>query len=169
MPYEWIPNQTAPEQSGAVSYELHLWPYRSLPRKGFVWFIGVTAASMALPLIAVTGSPIWWGLLPFILLTIAGIWHAITRSYRSGDTREILHLNRDTITLLRRDPGRADRRWQANPYWVQPRLHAAPVENYLTLKGNEREVELGSFLTPEERLQLHDDLLQALARIRSAK
>ncbi len=169
MPYEWTQHETAPEQSGAVSYELHLHPYRSLPRKGFAWFISATAFAMALPLLAVTGRAIWWGLLPFILLTIAGIWYAIDRTYRSGRTQEILHLDRDTITLLRRDPGRADRHWQTNPYWVQPRLHPTPVENYLTLKGTEREVELGAFLTPDERRKLYEELLQALARLRSAQ
>ena len=31
MPYEWQPTDAPDEQ------RLHLWPYRSLPRRGFVW------------------------------------------------------------------------------------------------------------------------------------
>ena len=49
MPYQWLP-PTGPET------HLHLWPYRSLPRTGFVGFIGITVALVALPLFAITGS-----------------------------------------------------------------------------------------------------------------
>jgi uncharacterized membrane protein len=38
-----------------------------------------------------------------------------------------------------------------------------PVPQYLTLKGNGREVELGAFLTEAERLTLADELNAALA------
>ncbi len=59
--------------------------------------------------------------------------------------------------------------WQANPHWVRLTLHptAGPVPQYLTLTGNGREVELGAFLTEAERIALHTDLTQALARTRT--
>jgi len=44
-------------------------------------------------------------------------------------------------------------------------MHDAPVENYLTLEGNQRTVELGGFLSPEERLTLKaaiDETLRSL-------
>ena len=43
---------------------------------------------------------------------------------------------------------------------MQPILHASsgPVPQYLTLRGGPREVELGAFLTEEERQRLHADL-----------
>ena len=46
--------------------------------------------------------------------------------------------------------------WEANPYWVRAKLHTkgGPVPNYLTLTGGAREVELGRFLTPLERVEL---------------
>ena len=44
MPYEWLP-------PNADHQRLHLWPYRSLPRRGMVWFIGATAALIAVPLL----------------------------------------------------------------------------------------------------------------------
>jgi len=46
--------------------------------------------------------------------------------------------------------------WEANPYWVRVALHAkgGPVPNYLTLSGGGREVELGAFLSPPERVEL---------------
>ena len=164
MPYEW--KDTAPDRSGAVSYRLILWPYRSLPRRGFVWFIGVTAALMALPLAAVIGTRVWWGLLPFFALVMLGIWVALNRSYRSGEVREELVFSRDRLELLRQDPGKPDRNWKANPYWVRARLRKGPVEKYLTLTDGQRELELGAFLTPEERESLCDELQRRLNQLR---
>ncbi|SIS76839.1 DUF2244 domain-containing protein [Paracoccus saliphilus] len=165
MPYEW--QDTAPEDSGAVSHRLVLWPYRSLPRRGFVWFIGATAALMALPLAALLGTSALWGLLPFALVAIWAIWTALQRSYRSGEIREELRLNRDMLELWRHDPGRADRQWQTNPYWVRVSLwDDGPVEEYLTLTDGRREIELGAFLTPEERRELCNEINRQLARLR---
>jgi uncharacterized membrane protein len=43
-------------------------------------------------------------------------------------------------------------------------LHArgGPVPQYLTLQGGDREVELGAFLTPPERVGLKDTLERAI-------
>lgn len=164
MPYEWT--ETAPDVSGAVSYRLLLWPYRSLPKRGFVWFIGVTAALLAMPMLAALGSRIWWGILPFPLLAIVAIWWALQRSYRSGQTHERLELTAESLHLRRIDPGRPDRLWETNSYWVRASLGPGPVEAYLTLTDGQREVELGAFLTPDERRALFGELQSRLARLR---
>lgn len=44
-----------------------------------------------------------------------------------------------------------------------------PVPNYVTLKGNSREVEIGAFLSEEERKQLHRDLLAALTGVQTIR
>lgn len=164
MPYSWT--KTAPDASGAVLHRLHLWPYRSLPRRGFVWFIGVTAALIALPVVAMLGRAALWGILPFVALTVWAMWFALQRSYRSGTVTELLEIDRQRLHLTRRDPGRAPREWHTNSYWVRPTLRPGPVEAYLTLTDGTREVELGAFLTPEERRALHDDLTRRLASLR---
>lgn len=164
MPYEWI--DTAPDHTGALSYRLRLWPYQSLPRRGFVWFIGVTAGFMALPVVAMLGTAVLWGLLPFVLLVIGGVWHAIQRSYARGDMAEELVLDRRTARVSRRDPGGRLWEWTTNSYWLRPTLRRGPVESYLTLTDGQREIELGAFLTPEERRSLHDDLQRRLASLR---
>ena len=166
MPYAWQ-NDTAPEDSGAVSYRLEVWPYRSLPPRGFVWVIGLCAAGLGLPLLAVVGSPVLWGLLPFVVLAIWGLWHAIQRSYRSASTHETLLLTPESLILTRRDPGRQDRIWRTNPYWVRVGLRGnGPVEDYLVLTDGRREIELGAFLAPEERQALRGELDRRLARLR---
>ena len=161
MPYQWH------DDNGTT--QLRVWPHRSLPRRGFVWFIAVTALLAVLPLLAVLGSAILWALLPFMLGAIAAIWWAIERSYRSGTSFEHLTLTPDRISLIRHDPGRADREWHANPYWIRATIRPGPVESYLVLQGDHesgREIELGAFLTPEERESLSAEINRALGAIR---
>ena len=174
MPYEWVQRiEGAPERSGAPSPSeeavLHLWPYRSLPRRGFAWVIGIMAAFMALPLIEVLGTPVLWGLLPFALLAGGGLWLALRRSYDDGRLIEELRLSPGRLLLSRHNPRAPRQDWEANPYWVTLHLHPneGPVPNYLTLKGAGREVELGAFLTAAERVRLHGELSEALARVRA--
>ena len=180
MPYEWT-HHAAPDHSGAVSFaqghppvcRLTLRPHRSLPRVGFVWFIAATATLSLLPLLAVLGSPVLWGLLPFLLLALAAIWWALQRNHRDGDISEALSLWPDHIALVRTGPRGAKADWSANPYWVTTALHptGGPVANYLTLRGGDREVELGAFLSEPERLTLRadlDDALRAVTRPPSA-
>lgn len=159
MPYAW----TETRKDGA---ELVLWPFRSLPRKGFVWFIAVTALLLCLPLASVLGTAILWGILPFMVLAVGGIWWGLQRSYRSGQTREVLRMDRERLSIRRSDPGRDDRHWQTNIYWARPVLRNGPVEDYLTVTDGQREIELGVFLTPDERRDLHGELLRRLADLR---
>lgn len=109
-----------------------------------------------------------WGVLPFLLLALFGVWYAIERNQRDMSLHEVLVLRDDHIALTRHNPRRTSQHWEANPYWVELRLHPeqGPVENYLTLRGSDREVELGAFLSPDERLSLHQELQDRLNRLR---
>lgn len=168
MPYEWIPPAQS-DQSPQPLAEMHAWPYRSLPRKGFVWFIGLSVGIAAIPLSALIGSAVLWAVLPFLALVIAAIWIALERSYRDGATIETLRLWEDKITLHHHDPRRGSFEWAANPHWVRTELHRNHrIKNYLTLTGGGREVELGSFLRPEERQQIYFDLNEKLDLLKGA-
>lgn len=164
MPYEWITPAAAPD---APKAELHLWPYRSLLRRHFVAFMAATAALVAVPLLAVIGSPVLWGVLPFILIVLGALWFAIERSYRDGEVLEELTIWDDRMQLTRRDRRGNHQAWEANPYWVSVQLHekGGPVEHYVTLKGAGREVEIGAFLSEDERKALYDELDRALKRL----
>lgn len=166
MPYEWVTLDATPE---APLAELHAWPYRSLPRRGYAWFIGATAIGLGILMASVIGSPILWGLLPFALGALLAMWWALAQSYRSGETMEVLRLWPGKIALHRADPGREDRHWSANPHWarVEMDLHHPSLPCYLTLHGGPRVVELGAFLTPEERRRLYGDLRAYLNQLKS--
>ncbi|MEL6510680.1 MAG: DUF2244 domain-containing protein [Pseudomonadota bacterium] len=173
MPVEWlIKPETASEISGAASFEAgdaplaeaHLWPYRSLPRRGFVLFIAITVALISVPLISVLGTPVLWGVLPFLAITVGGVWLAIERSYKDGAIVEELRVWSDHIALIRHDPRKAMQEWSANAYWADVHMHETkgPVPHYVTLKGSDREVEIGAFLSEDERKTLYRDVLASL-------
>jgi uncharacterized membrane protein len=166
MPYEWTarPPEITPDTPQA---ELHLWPYRSLPNRGFVIFIALTALMFTVPLFEVLGTPVLWAILPFILLVVAGVWWGLRRSHADGTVIEELRLWPDRVTLTRTGPRRAHHFWEANPHWVRITLYptGGPVENYLTLTGAGREVEIGAFLSDEERVALRLELQTALSRL----
>ena len=169
MPVEWHDEMGAPDETGIPSRVrvLELWPHRSLPRRGFAAFFAITGALVAVPLLSVVGTPVFGFILVPFVLVIALTWAMIERSYRDGDLIEELRLTRERMRLVRRDPDGRSRHWEANPYWVRVRLHPrGPVENYLTLAGGPREVELGAFLSPEERAALKDELDRALLRVK---
>lgn len=173
MPYEWLKEPPkALEKSGAFCHSeggqpmahLLLWPHRSLTAPGLVWFIGLTSGMISLPLIGLLGSKALWGLLPFLMAAVVAIWWALDRNTRDGDLTEELTLWQDHVELIRQDPKRGHKDWSANPYWVKITLYkdGGPVENYLTLKGSDREVEIGAFLSPDERSALKHELQSAL-------
>ncbi len=147
---------------------LRLWPHRSLPKGGFALFIGITFALIMLPLITVLGTPVLWGLLPFVLGALALIWAALRRSYRDGEVVEELALWPDHAELTHTEAGRPPQTWNANPHWISVHRHdtGGPVAGYLTLRGAGREVELGRFLSLEERRTLQEELDSLLIRLR---
>jgi uncharacterized membrane protein len=161
MPYQWT------KQSDTET-RLELWPYRSLPKRGFVVIIGVTAAMISLPLASVLGTSVLWGLLPFLIGAVAFLWWALNRSYEDGSILEQFTLDPQTVRLVRHTPRKPKQEWEANPYWVKVTLHpkGGPVDDYLTLSGGPREVEIGSFLTAQERGALYSELRSALGRVR---
>lgn len=171
MPLLWQTDTgDAPESGASPSppLRLTLWPHRSLSKRGFVGFIAVTSTLILVPLIPLLGTPVLWGLLPFLVGAVALIWVALSRSYRDGSLTETLTLRRDLIRLVRRNPTGREQEWHANPHWVTVHLHATqgPVKNYVTLRGGGREVEIGAFLSPDERIALRDDLVRALSKLR---
>ena len=158
----------APEKSGAsVLWAAVLWPNRSLPNVGFAWTIGIAAGLLSLPLLTLVGTAAMWGLLPFLMIPVIGLWIAIRRNDADGQMTEELTLTPARLHLCRTEPDGTVREWEANPYHVRIDTHEGPVENYLTLRGGNRVVELGAFLAPEERLdlktRLEDELRHALS------
>lgn len=158
MPYRW----TTPP--GDTPQEMQLWPHESLPARGMAAFVLGTFTLALVPSFAVLGSPLLWGLLPFVLLAIWGLYFALQRNHKARQITETLTLGAKDLTLIRIDPDGATRRWACNRYWVSVQHYddEGPVPHYITLRGSGREVEIGAFLSEDERVTLYDDLTRAL-------
>lgn len=160
MPYEWT------TQPHATRQQMRLWPYQSLPAKGFAAFVLATFTMILIPTFSLLGTKLLWGLLPFVLMAVAGIYWALQHNYKARQIEEILTLDRDTAHLTHRPAKGDDKEWACNRYWAKVLKYETegPVPHYVTLRGEGREVEIGSFLSEDERIALFDDLQRALGR-----
>ncbi len=185
MPYEWTDDVAAPDRSGVAGPPggaterltghlperpierpvavLRLWPHRSLTAEGFVGFFAATATLAAVPLLTVLGSVVLWFILLPMLAAVGATWWALRLTYRSGEVLEEMRLWPDRVELVRRER-RGERSWEANPHWVRTALHkdGGPVPHYLTLSGSGRTVEIGAFLSEDERIALRPEIEDAL-------
>ncbi|MEO0378984.1 MAG: DUF2244 domain-containing protein [Pseudomonadota bacterium] len=158
MPYQWT---TAPD---APTQELQLWPHNSLPQEGMAAFVLSTFTLILIPALPLLGSVVLWGLLPFLMLAVWGIFYALRRNRRARQILEVLTLSGEQAHLVRTGPKGDTQEWDCNRYWTQVTKYdrEGPVPQYVTLKGMGREVEIGAFLSEEERIALYDDLTRAL-------
>ncbi|MGI3168702.1 DUF2244 domain-containing protein [Pseudooceanicola sp. C21-150M6] len=159
MSYRWI----TPDK-------MELRPHRSLPKQGFAVVILLFFTLVSVPMAAMVGTMVLWGLLPFAMIALAALWWALQRSYRDGEILETLEIGETEARLTRQTPDGKTQDWACNPYWVRVQKYATegPVPHYVTLNGNGREVEIGAFLAEEERIELYGDLADRFARLRKA-
>lgn len=157
MPYRW--NTTSDSEQ-----ELRLWPHNSLPPRMAMGVVLSVFLFGLIPLLAVLGSALLWGLLPFLLIVVLGLWLAFEMNYRARSVSEVLTLSATQARLVHHNPRRGDLEWSCNRYWARPEIHPSggPVPHYVTLIGDGREVEIGAFLSEEERITLFDELKQIL-------
>ncbi|WP_295316309.1 DUF2244 domain-containing protein [Roseobacter sp.] len=160
MPYQWT---SQPDETPQV---LCLWPHNSLPARGMAAFVLSTFTLICIPTLPLLGSPVLWGLLPFLLLAVWGIYFALQRNWKSRQISEVLTLGPDEAQLVRTDPSGTVQEWDCNRYWTTITKYEkdGPVPHYVTLKGMGREVEIGAFLSEEERVSLYDELQRAWRR-----
>ncbi len=120
----------------------------------------------SVPLYSVIGTAVLWGLLPFMLTATAALYYALRRNQRDRRILEVLTVTPEVTHLTRTNPKGDTQDWESNTYWVKVACHESggPVPYYVTLKGNGREVEIGAFLSEDERRALFNDLTDAVRR-----
>ena len=167
MPYSW---STPPEKAsfrkksdGSASVVLTIRTHNSLNVNGFIKFIALTAVLMLIPVLAFLGQIVMWIIAGSLGACLTAIWLALNASWKQGQLREEVSIWSDYVLLERFNPNGSKQVWHANPYWTEIRMTPTNsyVLNYLTLRGNSREVELGAFLSEDERPFLERDLRKA--------
>lgn len=149
---------------GPLLFDAVLRPHRSLPPLGFAIVIGGMAAVMFTLGIAFLARGAW-PVFGFCGLEVLLVYWAFKASYRSGRLFETLQMNRDILRVSRIPPRGRSRTWDFQPYWLKVRMDDPPEhDSQLELTSHGRRLVIGSFLTPEERLEVADALREALRK-----
>ncbi len=109
-----------------------------------------------------------WPIAGFFGLNAALIYLAFRVNFRRASMHENLRLTRESLTVERVNHWGEAMTWRFAPAWLQVRM-AAPArpERGLVLRSHGQDLEIGHFLTTEERLSLAEALHRALSRARA--
>jgi uncharacterized membrane protein len=151
----------ATARNDAPLFEQRLTAHRSLAPLGFVWLMGIICSMFLIPLLVFLGSLFLWGILIPIVATVGGLWFAIHRNNIDRSICDHIRMWPDQMAVQRINPNGDTHHWLANPQWVKFHLKDTPThKNYLTLTGGGREIEIGSFLTEDERAEIFHTLIK---------
>ena len=149
---------------------IRLFPNRSLDTYGTKVVSGIIACGFLLPIIPFIGSPIGITLTIFSGLTFYLFLALLQKSFQEGNTFEEILISRHKIIVVHKEKNEEHKTWEGNPYWtrVNVDVNNRKLKNYLTLAGKGKHIELGAFLSPDERIELRDKIQNALAKANSA-
>src|ERR1700730_5911225 len=147
----------------AVHFATSLVPHRSLSPEGFKWLIrGAIAANLLIGLpMMLLGA---WPVLGFMGLDVWLLWFLFKRSYLDARRSETLLLTDRELIVDRIAPDGEREQHRLDAYWLKVEQGERLV---VTSRGNRGGV--GRFLSPGERHEVADQLLAALADLRSPR
>lgn len=159
--------KTATKDDSNTLLNLKLWPNRSLSKRDFSTTIFYTAIGMMIPIIPFLGDTTFFAILPFSIATILLLVFLVKLNYKSAELHEKITIQSNLITVERVEANGTVKTWQSNPYWTKVNFYerSEKVENYLTLSGQGKEIEIGSFLAPSERLELKQKIEIVISNI----
>jgi uncharacterized membrane protein len=157
----------APETAPTLFSAL-LVPHRSLAPLGFNILIG-----FIITVFAVMGYMFWsigaWPVLGFCGLDLALIWFAFHVNYRSAKAYEEVEVARTHLRIRQVDPRGRERHHEFNPFWTRFKVdrHDEIGITRMAVSSKGSEVNIGSFLNPDDRESFAEALGHALARARA--
>lgn len=147
---------------------MHLFELRpncSLTRRtATLFFLGIATVSLGIAgSFAAAG---YWPILPFAGLELAALGMALWLSMRQGRMRELIRVDDDNVTV-HKSHGDQVRRYEFQRPWTRVYLQRSAATNWpsrLSLRSMGRSVEVGSFLTDEERDGLRGRLTEVIGK-----
>jgi len=152
-----------------VYFSARLSPNASLSRRDFhiVLALFVMASLGTGVLFLLRGA---WPVFGFFGLDVALFYLAFRLNYSQARRYEMVELVDDTLKVTEVSARKIKREWTFNAYWVRVRLSRSNDEiGALHLTSHGRRVEIGSFLSPNEREEFSDALETALGRLKQAR
>lgn len=147
-------------------FDAILHPHRSLGRHGMIWLFGIviTANLMIAGLFIAQGA---WPVAPFCGLEVLILYLALRANNRAARLQERVRLTASQLTVERLAFRRPPRHWTLSPNWLRIGLDNPPKpDSPLVLSSHGQSVAIGSFLTPQEKLDFARALEEALRRWR---
>jgi uncharacterized membrane protein len=139
-----------PAVAGLPCVTLWLRPNRALSRRGLRRLIWVLVALV----LTTAGLGAWQGnvFAPlFALVEASAVALALSVAWRAGDRSERITLDAGSLEVHSL-PAKRSTRFQS--YWVRVLLEQGSGRRRLVLSSHGRELEIGAFLTDEERVEL---------------
>ncbi|CDZ48456.1 DUF2244 domain-containing protein [Neorhizobium galegae] len=148
-------------------FAAELTPYRSLGKTGFRVVLVLTGGVCLLygGFFLVTGAyPIGF----FFGLDFLGLYIALKMSYRSGRAREEVIVSRSNLSIRKFSPAGRVVEHRFNPFWARfnVRRHEEFGITSMSVTGEGRGTDIGSFLNPDDRESFAKAFRGALATVK---
>ena len=145
---------------------MKLMPNRSLSSEGTLVVFVILAIGLVIPIVPFLGSEVGIALTLFSGLTLYLFLFLLGKSFQSGQLYEEIKISSEKIEITHKEKNKKKLTWEGNPFWTKVVMEekANKVENYLTIREKGRHIELGAFLSPDERINLKNEIQNALAK-----
>ena len=159
---------TAAAESDPPVFEALLYPRRSLSPRGFAILI------LATGVIGFAYGMAFWLMGAWPIFGFCGtewlLFVYLFRKHLNGDKRrERLRLYRDRLMVETISPKGERQLYRFQPYWLQVILEEPDeYESFLYLRSHGKQLRIGSFLSPQERRDVAEELRAVLSRLRTA-
>ena len=154
------------EEDEVIRFDAVLHPHTSLTPRGFfllMAFVGVISFCAGVSFM-IAGA---WPVFGFFGIDVVLVYLAFKMNFRDAERYETLRLTATSLTVERVAPSGKRERWRFQPYWLQVEIDDDPEPgSALMLRSHGRIVEIGSFLTAEEKIDLANALRHELAKLR---
>jgi len=144
-----------------------VYPHRSLSPSGFLIVMGlICGCSFTVGLLFfLVGA---WPVIGFLGLDVLVVYIAFRLNYRAARAYETLKLSDRRLEIVQVDPSGRGRRSEFETAWLAIEMDDPPHRrSKLILRSHGRRLEIGTFLTPAEKLELARAIRRALDCARS--
>ena len=108
-----------------------------------------------------------WPVFGFFGLDAALVFLAFKINYRSARMYETVRLTEEKLTVVRVNSSGRVQRWSFQPYWLRVNMDDPPREDSkLVLTSHGKSLVIGSFLSPDERIEFARALESELHKLR---
>ena len=146
-------------------FDAILQPNTSLKPRGFMLLmVAIASVSFVAGMIFMLVGA--WPVLGFFGLDVAVIYLAFKANYRWARIYETVRLTPDSLLVERISPSGKVQRWRFQPYWLKVQIDR-PVkhDSQLVLSSHGKRLKIGSFLSPDERVEVANALKDALTKL----